>query len=279
MQNDDVLIRYERWLRSSSRTDETVALRMRHARMLARRVRLTLADEDAIAQALADTRHLAKSTRHSIMSSWKLLYRWATASRLVMHDPTALLEQVRVPARAPRVAPDRDIEVALLGASPRDRALVMLGRYACLRLSELTSLHMHDRDGDRLRVIGKGDKERDVYVNAELGAALDALERDQPYGYYFPGRDKRGQPMHAQSVHKVIKRLTGWNPHALRHAGATAAYVQTRDLESVRKFLGHANLATTQRYLHVDSAALRAVAAATVIRPTLRPVHPLEPAA
>jgi site-specific recombinase XerD len=267
MQNDDILPRFERWLLSSDRADGTVSLRMRHVRMLARRVTLTLAEQDHITTALAECRHMAKNTRHSILSSWKLFYRWAAASKLVMHDPTVLVEQFRVPDRAPRVAPDRDIEVALLGCDAQQRAMVMLARYACLRLTELTTLHMRERQGDRLRIVGKGDKERFVYINAELAAALDALERTQPHGFYFPGRFDPSKPMHQQSVNKIITRVTGWNPHSLRHAGATAAYLATRDLESVRKMLGHANISTTQRYLHVDEDSMRAIAAATLIRP------------
>lgn len=149
------------------------------------------------------------------------------------------------------------------GATSRDRALVMLGRYACLRLNEITTLHMRNRDGDRLIIRGKGDKERIVYANEPLLFALRRLEQDEPSGYYFPG--ETDGHLHPQSVHKIIKRITGWNPHALRHAGATAAYRATGDLRAVQDMLGHASLATTQRYLHLDDEARRRVAAATAI--------------
>lgn len=162
----------------------------------------------------------------------------------------------------PRIAADADVRRALLNASPRDRALVMLGRYACLRLSEISSLHMGDRNGDLLTVLGKGDKQRFVDVNDPLMLALRALEEEQPYGYYFPGENRH---LHPQSVHKIIKRVTGWNPHALRHAGATAAYRATLDLRAVQEMLGHSSLATTQRYLHVANDARRRAAHATVI--------------
>jgi site-specific recombinase XerD len=263
LQNDAILNLYEQWMTASYRADGTVKLRMRHVRHLARRVQLTLATEDHLARAMSETRHLAADTRHSMLSSWKLFYRWATARRFVLLDPTALIEQVPVPARMPRVAPDAAVQRAILNATPRDRALILLGRYACLRLSEISTLHMRDRRGEVLLIRGKGDKERYVYVNQPLTVALDLLEDRLPRGHYFPG--ETAGHLHPQSVHKIIKRVTGWNPHSLRHAGATAAYRGTGDLRAVQEMLGHASLSTTQRYLHLDDAARRRVAAATVI--------------
>lgn len=263
MQNDVILTHFEQWLSASYRAAGTVSLRMRHVRRLARRVQLTLAGDEHLEQALAATRDLSAETRHSILASWRLFYRWAVARRLVLVDPTLLIEQIPVPVRMPRVAPDDAVQRGILNATPRDRALVLLGRYACLRLTEISTLHMRDRRGEVLLVRGKGDKERYVYVNDPLGQALDVLEEMLPRGHYFRG--ETDGHLHPQSVHKIIKRVTGWNPHSLRHAGATAAYRATGDLRAVQEMLGHASLSTTQRYLHLDDAARRRVAAATEI--------------
>lgn len=263
MQNDVVLDRFEQWMRASYRADGTIRLRMGHIRQLARRVQLTLAQGEHLEKALADARRLAPETRHSMLASYRLFYRWALGKRLVLDDPTLMLDAIPVPVRMPKVAPDAAITAALAGASSRDRALVMLARYACLRLTEFTTLHMRHRDGERLLIRGKGDKERIVYANDDLLFALRALEREHPHGYYFPG--ETDGHLHTQSAHKIVKRVTGWNPHALRHAGATAAYRSTGNLRAVQDMLGHASLATTQRYLHLDDADRRAVAAATVI--------------
>lgn len=265
MNNVELIRRFEQWLLASYRADGTVALRVRHVRTLATHVQLALATDEQIEQALISTRHYSAEYRHSILASWKLLYRWATAKRLVMFDPTLLLDPIPVRKRVPRIAPDAAVSSALLNASPRDRALVMLARYACLRLSELTELHMHDRVGETLIILGKGDKERYVDVNPPLMVALVALEQEQPFGRYFPGATDGH--LHPQSVHKIIKRLTGWHPHALRHAGATAAYRGTRNLRAVQEMLGHSSLATTERYLHISSAERRDAAHATMIQP------------
>lgn len=170
-----------------------------------------------------------------------------------------------MPVKIPRIAADADIERAVERATPHHRAMILFARYACLRLSELTTLHSDAREGELLRVLGKGDKERMVGVNEPLHFALRSLERAQGRGFYFPG--ERGPHMHPMSVNKIITRITGWNPHSLRHAGATAAYNATGDLRGVQEMLGHASLATTQRYLHLDLESRRRLAAATVIVP------------
>ncbi|NYE20503.1 tyrosine-type recombinase/integrase [Microbacterium immunditiarum] len=264
MTNDALLSQFELWMLSTDRLDGTIQLRMRHARELARTVHLRTVSAEQLEAELARRRTLAPETRKSILASWHLLFRWAHRRGIRRDDPTADLPSIRVRQRVPRVAPDDDIEAALLTASTRDRALVMLARYGCLRLTELTTLHTSAREGDRLRIRGKGDKERIVYANEPLLFALHALEREQGPGYYFPGR--AGEHMHPMSVNKIITRVTGWNPHSLRHAGATAAYNATGDLRGVQEMLGHASLATTQRYLHLDDDARRRIAEATVIR-------------
>ncbi|MCT2223607.1 hypothetical protein [Microbacterium paraoxydans] len=90
---------------------------MRHVRMLARRVQLTLARDRHSEDALGASRHLAADPRHSMLASWRLFHRWAILKRYVMVDPTATVEGMRVPVRMPRIAPDRAITLALQGAS------------------------------------------------------------------------------------------------------------------------------------------------------------------
>ena len=263
--NEELVGQFERWMLGTDRLDTTIGLRMRHVRDLACRVELRTTTETELHEILADRRRLAAETRKSMLASWRVFFAWAMRRGIRSTDPTLEVRSIRVPVRVPRIAPDDEIERAIEKASPRDRAMVMLARYAGLRLSEITRLHTDDREGDMLRVLGKGDKERIVGANEPLMFALHALERTQGRGFYFPGL--RDQHMHPMSVNKIITRVTGWNPHSLRHACATAAYNATRDLRGVQEMLGHASLATTQRYLHLDVEARRAIAAATVIRP------------
>lgn len=263
MNNSDLLEKFERWLLSSDRGDGTITLRMRHMRELACTQVLHAVIVDDLEDELARRRLLADETRKSYQSSWRLFYGWMHARGIRADDPAALLDPVRVRVRVPRIAPDDEIAAAIERANPQHRAMIMLARYGCLRLSELTTLPTVARIGERITVRGKGDKERIVYANAPLLDSLKTLERLQGRGFYFPGQ--RGPHMHPMSVNKIITRITGWNPHSLRHAGATAAYNETHDLRGVQEMLGHASLAVTERYLHLDDASRRRVAAATEI--------------
>lgn len=216
------------------------------------------------------TTHKAE-TRKSMRSAFKSFYGWAFDTGLTTTNVADRLPPIRIPNTLPHVAPDRTVQLGLITASTELTAMILLARYGCLRLTELTTLHMRQRECDLLRIIGKGEKERFVPLNDQLLEVLLTIERQHGEGYYFPGRF--GGCYHPQSVNKMITRHLGVNPHSLRHAGATAAYVASGDLEALRIFLGHTSIATTQRYLHVGLDAVRRVAASTVFPDTVRSPH------
>lgn len=257
---------YINHLLAAGRAWGTVSQRVGHMR------RLQLRHPDLLAVTTADLEqylaHLARldhepETRKAFRSSMRAYYGWLHKTGHLDVDPAEPLSPIHVPHRPARVAEDGDVERALMLAPLEVRAMIMLARYACLRLTELTTLHVRDRQGDTLRINGKGGKQRLVPMNAQLHRLVLELERRNGGGYYFPGRF--GGHMHTSSVNKIITRWTGWNPHSLRHAGATAAYQRTGDLRAVQEFLGHSSMATTQRYLHLHQDSLRRIAAATAI--------------
>jgi integrase len=214
---------------------------------------------------LAVRRHThLPETRKAIRASFRVFFAWAERTGHIDRDPARELLPIRIPPAVPRVAPDAEIEQALSGAPLEEQAMILLARLACLRLTELATLRTEHRQGDAIRVLGKGGTQRLVYLHPAVLDALVALERRQGDGWYFPGRFTGH--LHPQSVHKIMVRRTGWNPHSLRHAGATAAYRATGDLRAVQAMLGHASMATTQRYLHLDEEARRAAALGTGFR-------------
>lgn len=256
---------FEFYLLAGHHAPSTVRAYVGHIQRLAREhpnlFQVTTADlEQYIGE--RRTTHSAES-RKSMRSAFAAFYRWAEREHYISQNPATGLEPIHIPRIVPRLALDDQVLNALIGATIEHRAMVLLGRLACLRLTELTTLHMRQREGDVLRIVGKGEKERMVPIHPDLLAALIELERTQPYGWYFPGRF--GGSMHPQSVNKIITRVTGTNPHSLRHAGATAAYRSTHNLRAVQALLGHESLATTQRYLHVELDDIRsAVNGATI---------------
>lgn len=200
-------------------------------------------------------------TRKSIRSTVRGFYMWATKTGRVTEDPSIDLESVRIPVTVPNVAVDLDVARALRSLDTHLVAMIALARFACLRLDEITTLRTDHRHGETIRFEGKGGSHRIVYLHPEAARALDTLERDQGHGYYFPGR--YGGHLHKHTIYAKIKRSTNWNPHALRHAGATAAYRSTNDLRAIQAMLGHTSIATTQKYLHLDGDAQRRAAFAT----------------
>lgn len=256
-----MLTEYRNQMMSAGLSASTIRLRMHHIEHLARAYPLLSVEGRHLEEYLASKHRLAPETRKSIRSSIVKYYNWAYRTGNIAANPAIELESVRVPRLIPRLAPDDDVAAALLGAPDDESAMILLGRLACLRLTELSTLHTKHREGDLLRVTGKGGKQRMVPINDQLMPYLHRLERSNMGGYYFPGRF--GGHLHPQSVNKIITRRTGWNPHSLRHAGATAAYRATGDLRAVQELLGHASLATTERYLHVGREEVRAAANGT----------------
>lgn len=215
-------------------------------------------------------------TRKNLRSSYRVFYDWAYRTGRMAYDPAFYLDTIRTPVTVARIAPDDVVQASLITATLEQRTMVLLGRLACLRLTELTTLRLHDRQGDALHIVGKGGKHRLVFINEQLMDVLLLREREVlgVSDYYFPGR--YGGHMHPQSVNKIITRVTGWNPHSLRHAGATAAYRATWDIRAVSDMLGHSSIAVTQRYLHLDELSMRAASAGTAFRGS--PVSPHFPA-
>ena len=254
---------YATHLRAAGLRPRSIRVRLDHARSIAELGSLAkLGASDLEAWVHPAGRQYAPETLRVRRSSAQRLYGWLHTSGRIPSNPAALLKAPRIPVKPPRIIPDDVIERALDGATDRDRAMLLLGREACLRLREIAELRIEAREGDRLTIDGKGGTVRHVWLTPHAAAALDAITGGRDAGWYFPGRFDGH--IHPEALHKIIKRVTGgWNPHSLRHAGATAAYRGTRNLRGVQALLGHASLATTQRYLTVGEDEMRALAAAT----------------
>jgi integrase/recombinase XerC len=149
--------------------------------------------------------------------------------------------------------------------SLRDRACLELFYSSGLRLSELVSLDWKDVDLKQaeLRVIGKGNKTRELPIGRHAIQALHAWQAQQ---YSTCGADvsaiftgKQGQRLHPRSIQARFEKLSvsqgtdqPIHPHMLRHSFASHLLESSGDLRAVQELLGHANLTTTQVYTHLD---------------------------
>lgn len=189
------------------------------------------------------------ASRRAILSDLKMFYVWATERDLVDHNPTERAARVKVPKRMPRPLSSHDIDRAITSSKGTLRAIVMLGAYAGLRVSEIAALRWDDIDTTH-RVIeirdGKGGKDRSVPLAPELAAQLDALPR-RADGKVI---GTTGGNV-SQRVRNLFTRLgIDHRPHDLRAAFATHALVASGgNVVLVQRLMGHGSVQTTMSYL------------------------------
>jgi integrase/recombinase XerC len=212
------------------------------------------------------------------LSAWRALYRHLLdRERGLAEDPTAGLKPPKSPRRLPSaLSPDEASQLVEIVAddplSLRDRAILELAYSSGLRLSELAGLDLARIDfaSGEARVTGKGAKERIVPVGS---AAIEALKRWLPARAALAPRDepaafvaRTGARLSPRSIEQ---RLAAWavkqglgrhvHPHMLRHSFASHVLQSSGDLRAVQEMLGHASIASTQVYTHLDFQALAKV--------------------
>ncbi len=224
------------------------------------------------------TSSLAGSSTNVYLSALRAFLRWAAEKEMVepaVYQAASVVRNVKVSSRLPQVL--RAEEVTRLLASPdvstltgaRDLALVSLLVSSGLRISEAVNLDLADIDiqARRMRVVGKGDKERVARFNTRaqraLLAYLELRDDGAVSGPVFVNRWGR-----RISVRYMQERIAGYgltveggerlHPHALRHTFATYYIDQTGDLDATRRQLGHSRAETTQRYTALATSRLDA---------------------
>lgn len=251
----------------------------------ARHGRATLGDVDLSALrgwlASMAAQHRARTTLARRSAAVRTFFGWAARNGLVAVDPSLRLASPKTVAALPgvlRQEPARDLldgarDAAAEGdaAALRDWALVELLYATGVRVGELCGADVRDLDlaARTLRVVGKGDKERVVPFGKPAATAVEAwLDRGRPALAQPASGDAlllglRGGRLDQRQARETVHRLAAAAgvddvaPHALRHSAATHLLEGGSDLRSVQELLGHASLATTQRYTHVSADRLR----------------------
>lgn len=199
----------------------------------------------------------SRETLRSYRAALRTFYGWAHASGFIEQDPARLLRRVPATIGVPRPAAEVVIADGLRRADQRAYLMLMLGSRHGLRRGEIARVSTRDLrvddEGWSLLVHGKGDKERIVPLLADVARLI----RDSRPGWVFPN----GQGSHLTPAHVgvIVRRaLDGVaTAHQLRHRFATRTYQATKDIRAVQELLGHASVATTQRYTKVADNALR----------------------
>ncbi|MBI1365677.1 MAG: tyrosine-type recombinase/integrase [Alphaproteobacteria bacterium] len=213
------------------------------------------------------------------LSALRAFFSYLRRREDIENDAISAVRGPKLKERLPRPlsAGDADALIARAGegeAAPwiraRDVALFTLLYGAGLRISEALSLKQGDAPfGERLRILGKGGKTRDVPVIPVVREAASAYQRLCPFGaasedplFY----SVRGKPLSARLAQETMARhrralglADSATPHALRHAFATQLLAGGGDLRAIQELLGHSSIAATQRYTKVDAEHLLAV--------------------
>lgn len=222
---------------------------------------------------------ISAAARARKLSSIKSFYKYLTVrTKQLEENPVAELEYPKLRKSLPKYL-TLDQSAALLQAvsgqnEKRDYAILMLFLNCGIRRSELVGLNLTDVYEDRIRVVGKGNKERFVYFGSACRKAIDVYleERKQielsDNRALFGSRDKNR--ISVTAVHRLVKKAllqagldsTQFSAHKLRHTAATMMLSGGVDVKTVQEVLGHENLNTTQIYTHIESTELKIAAEA-----------------
>ncbi len=229
-----------------------------------------------------ESKGINSSSRARKLSAIKSFFKYLTVhTRQLEQNPVQDMEYPKLRKALPRYL-TLEQSAALLRSvdgpnKTRDFAILMIFLNCGVRRSELVNLNISDIYEDRIRVVGKGNKERIVYMGSSCKAAIDAylIERNQivltDNRALFGSRDHNR--ISVSAVHRLVKKHVleaGLDPeklsaHKLRHTAATLMLQNGVDVKTVQEVLGHENLNTTQIYTHIESTELKIASEANPI--------------
>jgi len=222
---------------------------------------------------------LNAASRARKVATIRSFFKYLTVkAKLLEENPLRDLDSPKARRTLPRYL-SLDESVALLDAvkgefSQRDYCILTLFLNCGLRISELIGLNLSDIRSDQLRVIGKGNKERIVYLNDACTAALrdylSARKTPKPGAKSALFISRNGNRISRTAVHSLVKKhlyrsgldSSQYSSHKLRHTAATLMLQNGVDVRTLQEVLGHDHLNTTQIYTHVESTELQVAAKA-----------------
>lgn len=207
----------------------------------------------------------------SLRSYFKYLYK----SGILDENPTAELETIKLRKKLPSYF-TLDDSLALLSEidgknAVRDYCIITLFLNCGMRLAELVGINITDIRGETLTVVGKGNKERTIYLNEACISAIDdymkirqatrAVAKDKN-ALFLSSRNQRISRRTVQHIVEMNVKKLGLDPHKytthkLRHTAATLMYQAGVDIRALQEILGHEQLSTTEIYTHISNEQLK----------------------
>ncbi len=220
---------------------------------------------------------LNNASRARKVSAIRGFYKYLTnKAKLLSENPVQDLDSPRAKRSLPRYLTLEESERLLSSVDgqnrERDYCILCIFLNCGLRISEIVNLNLTDIRSDHLRVLGKGNKERVVYLNDGVAAALNsylAIRKNiaavDKNALFLSNRRTR---VTREGVHAMVKKSLlragldseMYSAHKLRHTAATLMLTNGVDVRTLQEILGHENLNTTQIYTHIDNSDLRIAA-------------------
>ena len=219
------------------------------------------------------------SARARKLSAIKSFYKYLTVRTKQLQDnPVADLEYPKLRKSLPKYLTISQASALLQAVSgqnaKRDYAILMIFLNCGIRRSELVGLNISDVYEDRIRVVGKGNKERFVYFGSTCHKAIHAYMEERNKLVLTDNRalfgSRNGNRISVTAVHRLVDKAllkagldtTQFSAHKLRHTAATMMLSGGVDVKTVQEVLGHENLNTTQIYTHIENTELKLAAEA-----------------
>jgi len=214
------------------------------------------------------------------LAALKMFFRYLVLEGVIRESVADLLSSPRLWQRLPTVISPENIDRLLVSPGTderwplRDRAVLALMYATGCRASEIANMSLRDvhLDENYCRCVGKGNKERLVSLNPVAIAAIRAyLDKERPRlargpeenGLFLSGR---GRAFTRIMIWHLVKKYAARvgiardvSPHTLRHSFATHLLAGGAEIRALQEMLGHANIATTQIYTHVEHRRLKAI--------------------
>ncbi|MDQ2085804.1 tyrosine recombinase XerC [Herbivorax sp. ANBcel31] len=237
--------------------------------------KITLSDLYAYMSFLSRERDNNSSSRARKVASIKSFFNYITnKAKLLDYNPASELESPKILKRLPKYLNVEEskklLEVIDGEYSKRDYAIMTLFLNCGLRLSELVSININKIKNETLTIIGKGDKERVIYLNKACINAINSYLKVRPSDYIKDKNalflSKRKQRISTKTVQHIVKKYLKaagldterYSVHKLRHTAATLMYKYGNvDIRALQEILGHESISTTEIYTHVDSDQLK----------------------
>lgn len=224
-------------------------------------IRLYIAQRDMVD-------HLSSATLDRERGAICRFFKWLFEEDYITKDPGRRVEKIKVEKRLKKAFTPVEVELMRNACiKPKEKAVFELLLSTGCRVTELTLLSMenYDQQSGSITVIGKGNKERRVFVNARAKVAIDNYLKVKPHivGPIICGLHGVGTGMTSNGIQKMVKEIgkragvAHAHPHKFRRTAATLALKRGMSLNDVRRFLGHTDVDTTLQYIDTTGSDLK----------------------